>query len=303
MTDPTAPAAPQYFVQVTQAGLALEAASHASGQPITLTHIAVGNGIAADSTSSAYYLEYDPDGSETALRGERWRGPLTQVSADPSNPSWWQAEAAIPDDVGGWYISEAGLYTQEGTLYAIAKYPPSMKPLWAAGAGRQMWLRLIFQMSAAAQVTVVVDPDVVYASREYVDASIHSQALTSTSAGQRGQLPLRDPSSASAHGVQWVDAASIGAAASVQSADFTAAIGHRYHLSATLQCTLPEATAEGQPLPAGAAIAFTKAQAASPVITAAAGHSIHAQGQSDSSVVFDINAPITLIYTGTHWEV
>ena len=45
MSEPTPTDPPQYYVLVTQAGLALEAASHASGQPLRLASIAVGDGL------------------------------------------------------------------------------------------------------------------------------------------------------------------------------------------------------------------------------------------------------------------
>ena len=57
-------------------------------------------------------------------------------------------------------------------------------------------------------------------------------------------------------------------------------------------------------LPGSAAIAFIKAQAATPTITAADGQRIVlANGQSDSRILFDINAESILTWNGTNWEV
>lgn len=309
MSEPTPTDPPQYYVLVTQAGLALEAASHASGQPLRLASIAVGDGLTSGTapSASAYFDEYHPDGSETALRGERWRGPLTKLAPHPSTPSWWQAEIALPDEVGGWYITEVGLYTEDGTLYAIAKYPPSLKPQWSQGSGRQMYITLIFQMSHSSAATIVIDPNVINATRQYVDSSIANTTLTAQTTGAAGHIPVRsstppDPTdpAAARHPVQWAPPGALLGQALAQQSNFAAALGARYYLANNLDVTLPDA----QGCSAGAAIAFIKAQAATPTITAADGQRIVlANGQSDSRILFDINAEIILTWNGTNWEV
>ncbi|ACO79889.1 Phage P2 tail fiber gpH-like protein [Azotobacter vinelandii CA] len=299
MSDPQ-----DYYVLVTQTGLALEGASHGNQQPLRLAEMAVGDGLdaAAIADGALYYAEYDPDGSETALRHERWRGPLTKIEQHPTNPSWWIAEVAIPDEVGGWYVSEAALYTEDGELYAIAKYPPSLKPLWTSGAGRQIYVRLIFQVTQVAEVTVVVDPAVVYVSRGYVDdalAALELRTLTAPATGQPGQVPVRAAEPGSGNPIAWVAPGAIAGAALRKDAGFTAAVGARYYLADSIVVTLPQ----GSGLQAGDSIAFVKSIGAAPLIQAQVGDNIRHGEQIDSAVTFDIQSEIIFVWSGTTWEV
>jgi phage-related tail fiber protein len=75
----------------------------------------------------------------------------------------------IPPDVGGWYVREAGLWTDTGVLYAIVKYPESFKPVLAtSGSGKEFYIRSIFETSNASLVTLLIDDTVVKATRAWV---------------------------------------------------------------------------------------------------------------------------------------
>lgn len=75
----------------------------------------------------------------------------------------------IPPDVGGWYVREAGLWTDTGILYAIVKYPESFKPVLAtSGSGKEFYIRSIFETSNASLVTLLIDDTVVKATRAWV---------------------------------------------------------------------------------------------------------------------------------------
>lgn len=293
----------EYFVTVTTAGLALEGITHGQQQPLRLLDMAVGDGLTPEAIDNGalYFDEYRPDGSETALRNQKWRGPITKVEPHPANPGWWIVEAALPDEVGGFYVSEVGLYAEDGTLYAIAKYPPSLKPAWSTGAGRQIYVRLVFQLTAAAEVTVVVDPAVVYVSREYVDSAIAAlelRTLSSLQGGQPGQVPVRAADPGQGNPVDWVAPGALAGAALRKTAAFTAAVGARYYLADTITVTLPA----GADLAPGANIAFIKSLAAEPMIQATPGDSISVATSTDTSVIFNINAEILVTWTGTAWE-
>ncbi|HEC0486926.1 TPA: phage tail protein [Pseudomonas aeruginosa] len=149
----------EFYTILTAAGLAYEANRKAGGLPIKLTQMSVGDGNGA---------VYNPDASQTALRREVWRGPINALLQDATNPSYLVGELSLPDDVGGWYVREVGFWTDTGVLYAIGKYPESFKPLLAAGAGKEFYIRAIFETSNAASVTLVVDDTVVKATRAFV---------------------------------------------------------------------------------------------------------------------------------------
>ncbi|QHC94268.1 phage tail protein [Pseudomonas sp. R84] len=149
-----------YYTLLTNAGIAYETACKAAGTPIKLTQISVGDGGGS---------VYNPAATAIALKREVWRGPLNALFQDEKNPSWLLAEVTIPPDVGGWYVREAGLWTDTGILYAIVKYPESFKPVLAtSGSGKEFYIRSIFETSNASLVTLLIDDTVVKATRAWV---------------------------------------------------------------------------------------------------------------------------------------
>lgn len=149
-----------YYTLLTNAGLAYEAACKANGVPIKLSKFSVGDGNGS---------VYNPDATMTGLRREVWRGDINALLQDANNPSWLVAELTLPDSVGGWYIREAGVWTDSGILYAVVKYPESYKPVLATtGAGKEFYIRAIFQTSNAPNVVLAVDESIVKATRAWV---------------------------------------------------------------------------------------------------------------------------------------
>lgn len=149
-----------YYTLLTNAGIAHETACKASGTPIKLTHMSVGDG-----GGSAY----NPDATAVALRREVWRGSINALMQDQKNLSWLLAEVTIPNEVGGWYVREAAIWTDTGILYAVIKYPESFKPVMAdQGAGKEFYLRAIFQTSNASNVVLSIDDSIVKATRAWV---------------------------------------------------------------------------------------------------------------------------------------
>ncbi|SCZ24899.1 MULTISPECIES: phage tail protein [unclassified Pseudomonas] len=149
-----------YYTLLTDAGIAYETACKAAGTPIKLSQISVGDGGGE---------VYNPAATATALKREVWRGPLNALFQDEKNPSWLLAEVTIPPEVGGWYVREAGIWTDTGILYAIVKYPESFKPVLAtSGSGKEFYIRAIFETSNAELVTLLIDDTVVKATRAWV---------------------------------------------------------------------------------------------------------------------------------------
>ncbi|WP_163005416.1 phage tail protein, partial [Pseudomonas viridiflava] len=96
------------------------------------------------------------------------RGPINALMQDAKNPSWLVAEQTLPDDVGGWYVREAGIWTDTGILYAVIKYPESFKPVISSGSGKEFYLRAISETSNAANVVLAIDDTIVKATRAWV---------------------------------------------------------------------------------------------------------------------------------------
>lgn len=81
--------------------------------------------------------------------------------------------------------------------------------------------------------------------------------------------------------------------------DFTAARNSRYWLGSSLIVTLPAAAS----LPVGTFVELSKAQAATPIIQTTDGKQILVNGQSDTSVTYNLNARLLAVYNGTAWEI
>ncbi|MBP4049310.1 phage tail protein [Chromobacterium violaceum] len=153
-----------FFTILTVVGKAKLAAAASGGAPLKLSQMAVGEG-----DNGAYYT---PSESQTALKSEAWRAGLNHLSTDPANPNWIVAELVIPDQVGGFTIREVGVFDADGALFAVGKFPESYKPVLADGANKQLYVRMILEVSNAAAVTLMVDPSVVLATRGSVDQRI-----------------------------------------------------------------------------------------------------------------------------------
>ncbi len=156
----------QFFAILTAIGKAKQANADALGIPWTFAQMGVGDANGTDPI---------PDEQQAHLINERRRAPLNQLSVDPANPNIIVAEQVIPENVGGWWIREVGLYDADGDLVAVANCAPSFKPLLSQGSGRTQVVRMNLIVSNTANVELKIDPSVVLATRTYVDSKIRDE--------------------------------------------------------------------------------------------------------------------------------
>ncbi|WP_368678989.1 phage tail protein [Dickeya oryzae] len=150
----------KYYAILTNTGAALLANATALGRQLSITQMALGDGGGTLPT---------PDPAQTKLVNECRRAPLNSLSVDPANPSQIIAEQVIPEDEGGWWIREIGLYDASGNLIAVANCPETYKPQLQEGSGRVQTVRMILIVSSTDAVTLKIDPSVVLATRAYTD--------------------------------------------------------------------------------------------------------------------------------------
>ncbi|EDU6487926.1 phage tail protein [Salmonella enterica subsp. enterica serovar Gaminara] len=153
----------EFYTLLTDRGMAKIASALADKKQIHLQKMAVGDG------GGQYY---EPTASQTNLRHEVWRGDMNTLTVAPNNPNWLIAELVLPEEIGGWYVREVGVFDDEGELIAIGKFPESYKPLLPGGCGKQVCIRLIMEVSNTTAVTLTVDPSIVLATRDYVDVRL-----------------------------------------------------------------------------------------------------------------------------------
>jgi len=153
----------KYFALLTNQGAAKLANAAALGTKVQITQMAVGDGGGTLPT---------PTGTQTALIGEKRRAVLNTLSVDAANSSQIIAEQIIPENEGGFWIREIGLYDSDNTLIAVANCPETYKPLLAEGSGRTQTVRMILIINSTDAVTLKIDPAVVLATRQYVDTAV-----------------------------------------------------------------------------------------------------------------------------------
>ena len=155
----------QFMAILTAVGEAKQANADALGIPWAFAQMGVGDANGTDPV---------PDRMQVSLVNEQRRAPLNQVKIDQQNSNVIIAEQVIPENVGGWWIREVGLYDADGDLVAVANCAPSFKPLLAQGSGKTQVVRMNFIVTSAANVTLKVDPGVVLATRRYVDDAVET---------------------------------------------------------------------------------------------------------------------------------
>ena len=73
-------------------------------------------------------------------------------------------------------MREVGIFSSTGNLFAIGKVPVTYKPQFSEGAGKDLVIKVILEVSNASAVTLRVDPSVVLASKKYVDDSMEAHS-------------------------------------------------------------------------------------------------------------------------------
>ena len=150
----------KYYTLITQQGAALLANATASGIPLKLTKMGVGDGNGKATT---------PNASQNRLVHEVYQAPINSLTIDENNTNQIIAELIIPENQGGWFIHEIGLYDESNTLVAVGNCPATYKPQLSEGSGRTQVIRIIIIVDNTDAIALKIDPAVILATRQYVD--------------------------------------------------------------------------------------------------------------------------------------
>ena len=186
--------ASQYFAILTDYGTRAIAHALSQGQPLQLTQFAVGDGNGQAVT---------PTASATALVHQTHIAPVSAVSIDPRNNKQVIVELTIPENVGGFYIREMGVFDAQNKLIAYANCPESFKPTESSGSGKVQVLRMILKVESSRAVTLSIDHSVIFITRQQmtpktitatstngVDERGHSHEIAKASLTQQGIVQL-----------------------------------------------------------------------------------------------------------------
>ncbi|PSM51365.1 phage tail-collar fiber protein (DUF3751 domain) [Campylobacter blaseri] len=157
-----------YYTILTKQGIDLIVKSRVSKVPIELSEIAVGDG------------EGLPSEDMKALKNEKHRFKINTITQDEQNPSYLIIEGVLPSSVGGFYVSEVGIFDKENRLFAIGNMAKTYKPLLSEGSAKDIVFKIVIEVSNASEVTLKVDESVVLATREWVKTTF----LTKQSASE-----------------------------------------------------------------------------------------------------------------------
>ncbi|WP_354143059.1 phage tail protein [Escherichia coli] len=153
----------KYYAILTNQGAARLANATMLGSKLNLTQMAVGDANGVLPT---------PNPAQTKLINQKRIAPLNLLSVDPNNQSQIIAEQIIPENEGGFWIREIGIYDDEGVLIAVANCPETYKPQLQEGSGRTQTIRMILVVTNTEAITLKIDPSVVLATRKYVDDEV-----------------------------------------------------------------------------------------------------------------------------------
>ncbi|MEH8082649.1 phage tail protein [Gallibacterium anatis] len=186
--------AKQYYSVLTDYGTQVIAGAIARKQPLQITQMAVGDGNGQATT---------PNSRNTGLVREVHRADISAISVDPRNDKQIIFELTIPENVGGFWIREMGIFDNQNRLVAYANCPDSFKPQLESGSGKVQVVRMILLVSSSDAITLKVDDSVIFVTRgqltpkaitattkNAVDESGHSHEIDKASTSQAGIVTL-----------------------------------------------------------------------------------------------------------------
>lgn len=150
----------QFYTILTKVGMAKISNAYTLGNKVNFKTLAIGDG------GGSYY---DPVDTQNNLKNEVWRGNINSITTDKNNPNWIVIEIAIPSMEGGFMIREAGIFDTDGDLIAIGKYPETYKPVAAQGSSKDLYLKMILEVSNSSVVNLKIDPSVVIATKKDIE--------------------------------------------------------------------------------------------------------------------------------------
>ncbi|WP_243832628.1 phage tail protein [Campylobacter sp. US33a] len=148
----------EYYTILTKIGIAKFIAARASGNGVNLKSFKL---------SSKVIL---PSEEMENLEEIVYEANINSKYIDEKNPNYVNLECYVPSNVGGFEVNAVGIYNEEGDLIAVGNTPRTYKPLLEQGSAKELMIKVVMELSNAEEVILKLDPSVIMASRDYVDA-------------------------------------------------------------------------------------------------------------------------------------
>ncbi|EOV0781884.1 phage tail protein [Campylobacter coli] len=148
----------EYYTILTKIGIAKFIAARASGNGVNLKSFKL---------SSKVIL---PSEEMQSLEEIVYEANINSKSVDENNPNYINLMCYVPSDIGGFEINAIGIYDEVGDLLAVGNLPRTYKPILKEGSAKELMIKIVMELSNAEEVILKLDPSVIMASRDYVDA-------------------------------------------------------------------------------------------------------------------------------------
>ncbi|EBD1870372.1 phage tail protein [Campylobacter coli] len=148
----------EYYTILTKIGIAKFIAARASGNGVNLKSFKL---------SSKVIL---PSEEMQSLEEIVYEANINSKSVDENNPNYINLMCYVPSDIGGFEINAIGIYDEVGDLLAVGNLPRTYKPILKEGSAKELMIKIVMELSNAEEVILKLDPGVIMASRDYVDA-------------------------------------------------------------------------------------------------------------------------------------
>lgn len=148
----------EYYTILTKIGIAKFIAARASGNGVNLKSFKL---------SSKVIL---PSEEMQSLEEIVYEANINSKSVDENNPNYINLMCYVPSDVGGFEVNAVGVYDEAGDLLAVGNVPRTYKPILKEGSAKELMIKIVMELSNAEEVILKLDPSVIMASRDYVDA-------------------------------------------------------------------------------------------------------------------------------------
>ena len=162
-----------YFTVVTDYGVAEMMKAVKNETKVNITEFAVGDGNGSGCV---------PSTGQTGLVKEVWRGAVNTCYISGDSENLLIAESVIPSDIGGFTIREMGLFDDKGGLVAVCNTPDTQKVRVSDGVVHELNLSMELALINTESVQLVVDPNVVVATKKDLERATAKAEAAQTAA-------------------------------------------------------------------------------------------------------------------------
>lgn len=170
-----------YGTIITSEGAALIAECILGGTSLTISEAAVGDG------NGAYYV---PTVDQTALKNEKWRGDIASAEISATTPNMIDVKIVVGDEVGGFTVREASIYSEGGTMIAVCNLPDTEKVAISGGVSGKLTLLMHIIVADISVVDFIINPALDTVTAEELADAVSKHNASDTCHADIRQLAL-----------------------------------------------------------------------------------------------------------------